>query len=296
MTSETIEQLKLQLKEAIRLSKTDDQLLRQLAEEEIKQLISRLIEQDPLNKRGVVMEIRPATGGDEAELFAADLLRMYLKYADKMNWRISLINHTTTELNGIKSAEIMIKDPNAYEALRFESGIHRVQRVPITEKSGRVHTSAASVVVYPQAQEMDISIRPNDLRIDVFRSSGHGGQSVNTTDSAVRLTHLPTGIVVVCQDERSQFKNKEKAMTVLRSKLWQKKVSAEHEALSRLRREYIKSGDRSDKIRTYNLSQNRLTDHRVNHSWYNLSEILNGELSSVISYLRRHFLISELDD
>jgi len=269
------------------LAQTDDPQIRALAKEELDRLMLSKEAREEENRRNAVLEIRPGTGGGEAELFAMDLFRMYQRYATSQGWKIEILEMIESEISGLKSLTCLIKGPDAYLKLRFEGGVHRVQRVPKTEKSGRIHTSAASVVVLPQAKDIDVKINPTDLRIDVYRSSGHGGQSVNTTDSAVRITHLPTGIVVACQDERSQLKNKEKALSILRSKLWDVERTKQEEITGESRRSMIKSGDRSDKIRTYNFPQSRITDHRLGKSWQNLEKVLGGGLDPIIDELRK---------
>ncbi len=276
-----------QLKEAEQLASDEsaDREIRDLAREEVARLKSQLYADDPINQRNAVIEIRSGAGGDEAELFASELLRMYSRYAERQNWKVDLIELNKSEIGGVKSAVLSIKGQNVYSRLRFEGGVHRVQRVPKTEKSGRIHTSAASVVVLPEARDVDVQIRPEQLRVDVYRAGGHGGQGVNTTDSAVRITHLPTGIVVTCQDERSQLKNKDKAMTVLRTRLWEAESARLQGETSELRRSMIKTGDRSDKIRTYNFPQSRITDHRINKSWHNMDSIMDGNLDGIADSL-----------
>jgi peptide chain release factor 1 len=236
-------------------------------------------------RRNVIMEIRAGTGGAEAALFAADLYKMYMRYAVKKEWKVSLISMSESELGGIKEVVFSIEGSNVFKHLRFEMGTHRVQRVPETEASGRIHTSAATVAVLPEAEDVEVSIKPQDLKIDVYRSAGAGGQHVNTTDSAVRITHLPTGIVVSCQDERSQHKNKAKAMRVLKARILEKMQEAQKREISEQRREQVGSGDRSQKIRTYNFPENRVTDHRINLAVHNLGEIMEGEIDEIIKPL-----------
>jgi len=285
-------ELKKQLQEAeALLSQADDQDIKELAKEEILNLRRQLDSLRPENQRNAVMEIRAGAGGDEAELFAGQLLRMYERYSERQGWKAELTEINGSELGGVKSATMIIRSPLAYARLRFEGGVHRVQRVPKTEKAGRIHTSAASVVVLPEAQDIDVQIRPEELRIDVYHSGGAGGQSVNTTDSAVRLTHLPTGIVVTCQDERSQLKNKTKAMAILRTKLWEMESQRQEQATGNTRRSMIKSGDRSDKIRTYNFPQSRITDHRINQSWHNLDAIMDGAIDPIVTALNLAHLV-----
>ncbi len=252
-------------------------------EEEIKLL---LLPKDPNDTKSVIMEIRAGTGGDEAALFASDLFRMYSRYAEIKGWKIELIDINDTGIGGIKEVIFSINGDGIYGALKFESGVHRVQRVPATEGSGRVHTSAASVVVLPEVEDVQVDINPNDLKIDIYRSGGAGGQNVNKVETAVRITHLPTGIVVQCQDERSQLKNRQKAMKVLRARIYDLKMKEQESEVSAQRKSMVKSGDRSDKIRTYNFPQNRVTDHRIGLTLYNLSEIINGDLSELIEQLK----------
>ena len=267
-----------------------------LAEAEVKALETRLEElsgrirrlvvpRDPLASRAAVLEIRAGTGGDEAGLFAADLLRMYRRFADRQGWKVEVLDLSEGIPGSVKEAILIVRGPGAYGTLRFESGVHRVQRVPQTESQGRIHTSAATVAVLPEAEEVDVEIDPADLRIDVYRSSGPGGQSVNTTDSAVRITHLPTGLVVTCQDEKSQLKNKTKAMKVLRSRLLDRRIAEREAERSRDRKSQVGTGDRSAKVRTYNFPQSRVTDHRISLTLHRLDEILGGDLDELLAAL-----------
>ena len=255
----------------------------EVAEERVSVL---LVPRDPLDNRPAVVEIRAGTGGDEAGLFASDLYRMYTRYADARGWAIEVLSSSEGTLGGLREIIFLVRGRDAYGALRYESGVHRVQRVPVTESSGRIHTSAASVAVLPEAEEVDVAIDPGDLKIDVFRSSGPGGQSVNTTDSAVRITHLPTGLVVSCQDEKSQHKNKARAMKVLRSRLLDRVVAEQEAERSRERRAHVGTGDRSGKIRTYNFPQSRVTDHRINLTLHQLDTVLGGQLDELVEALR----------
>jgi peptide chain release factor 1 len=248
-------------------------------EEELKPL---LLPHDPLDDRNCIVEIRAGTGGDEAALFAGELFRMYTRYIERKGWKTELLSLADATLGGVKEAIFKIEGPGAFGEMRGESGVHRVQRVPATEAQGRIHTSAATVAVLPEAEEIDLKIEDKDLRIDVFRSSGPGGQSVNTTDSAVRITHLPSGLVVSQQDQKSQLQNKLKGMQVLRARLLDMKVAAQEAERSRLRKSQVSTGDRSAKIRTYNFPQNRVTDHRINYTSHDLAAVLNGDLSKLI--------------
>jgi peptide chain release factor 1 len=250
---------------------------------EIKPL---LVPRDPLDDRNCIVEIRPGTGGDEAALFAADLFRMYQRYADKKRWRIEMISMSEGSLGGIKEAVFKVSGPLAFGTMRWESGAHRVQRVPHTETQGRIHTSAATVAVLPEAEEVDVKIDEKDLRVDVFRASGPGGQGVNTTDSAVRITHLPTGLVVSQQDQRSQIQNRAKAMEVLRARLLDLRISQQQAERARMRKTQVGTGDRSDKIRTYNYPQSRVTDHRIGWTSHNLAGIIDGDLDELTDALR----------
>jgi peptide chain release factor 1 len=250
------------------------------------ELRTLLVPRDPLDDRDAVVEIRAGTGGDEAALFAGDLFRMYQRYADSRGWKTELVSLSEGSAGGYKEAVFVVRGANAYGDLRYESGVHRVQRVPATEAQGRIHTSAATVAVLPEAEEVDVQINPGDLKIDVYRSSGPGGQSVNTTDSAVRITHLPTGLVVTCQDEKSQHKNKDKAMGVLRSRLLDARIAAQEAERARDRRLQVGTGDRSAKIRTYNFPQSRVTDHRIGWTTHALPQVLDGALGELLDALK----------
>jgi peptide chain release factor 1 len=250
------------------------------------QLKPALLPHDPLDDRNAIIEIRAGTGGDEAALFAADLFRMYTRFIERAGWKRETISHSDGTLGGVKEAVFKVSGDGAFGAMRLESGTHRVQRVPATETQGRIHTSAATVAVLPEAEEVDVKIEDKDLRIDVFRSSGPGGQSVNTTDSAVRITHLPTGLVVSQQDQKSQLQNKLKGMEVLRARLLDLKVRAAHEARAKMRKDQVGSGDRSDKIRTYNYPQSRVTDHRIGFTTHDLSGVMDGHIEPIIDALK----------
>ncbi|HEY6210503.1 MAG TPA: peptide chain release factor 1, partial [Gemmatimonadales bacterium] len=251
-----------------------------------RQLALLLVPADPMDDRDAIVEIRAGTGGDEAALFAAVLFRMYTRYCERKGWKVEVVSLSEGNLGGLKEAIFAARGPGAYGTLRYESGVHRVQRVPVTEAQGRIHTSAATVAVLPEAQEIDVKIEEKDLRIDVFRSSGPGGQSVNTTDSAVRVTHLPTNLVVQCQDQKSQLQNKIKALEILRARLLDRILAEQEAARARERRAQVGTGDRSAKIRTYNFPQNRVTDHRIHHTVHNLSDVVDGDLDELINALR----------
>jgi len=261
------------------------------AEEELKVL---LLPKDPNDEKNVILEVRAGTGGDEATLFASEILRMYSRYAERQGWKMDILEMSDTGVGGIKDATAVIEGDNVYSKMRFESGVHRVQRVPQTESSGRIHTSAITVAVLPEAEEVDIQIDQNDLRIDTFCSSGPGGQSVNTTYSAVRITHLPTNVVVSMQDEKSQIKNREKAMRVLRARLQELEEQKQHDELSAERKSMVGSGDRSEKIRTYNFKENRVSDHRIGMTVHQLDLVLDGQLDEFIDALRTHFQTEKL--
>lgn len=264
----------------LELSEMEDKV--EPLEEELKVL---LLPKDPNDEKNVILEIRAGTGGDEAALFGADLFRMYSRYAERRGWKTELMEMNETGIGGIKEAVLLIKGKGAYSRLKYESGAHRVQRVPETESSGRVHTSAATVAVLPEVDEVEVNLNPNDVRVDVYRSSGNGGQSVNTTDSAVRLTHIPTGTVVTCQDEKSQIKNKEKAFKVLAARIYDVMIREQTDEISQQRKSQVGSGDRSERIRTYNFPQGRVSDHRTGVTLYKLDAFLDGDLDEIIDGL-----------
>ncbi len=289
-----------EIEESRTLLNDPDPEMRKLAKEEIDSLKAKsselehklkllLLPKDPNDEKNILLEIRAGTGGEEAALFAADLFRMYTRYAEEKGWKVEIMSQNATGIGGFKEIILSIQGGRVYSRLKYESGVHRVQRVPETEAQGRIHTSAVTVAVLPEAEEIDVQINPEDLRIDVYRASGHGGQHVNTTDSAVRITHLPTGLVVTCQDEKSQHKNKAKAMKVLRSRLYELQQREQQSKISEERRNLVGSGDRSERIRTYNFPQGRVTDHRIGLTLYKLNDILQGELDQVIDPLIAHF-------
>jgi peptide chain release factor 1 len=268
------------------LARADVERLTPEVDQAGRELDDLLVPPDPLDDRDVIMELRAGTGGDEAALFAADLLRMYTRFAERRGWRVEILELHEGNLGGVKEAIVAVRGERAYGALRQESGVHRVQRVPATEAQGRIHTSAATVAVLPEAEEIDVKIEEKDLKIDVFRSSGPGGQSVNTTDSAVRVTHVPTGIVVQCQDQKSQLQNKLRALEVLRARLLDRMIAEQEAARARDRRAMVGTGDRSAKIRTYNFPQNRMTDHRINFTMHSLGDVLDGDLDAIVGQLQ----------
>lgn len=288
-----------ELEESYELSKADDAEIATLARAEIESLEAiklqleaelqiMLLPKDPNDSKNVILEIRAGTGGEEASLFGANLLRMYLRYAEKQKWKTEILSLSETGMGGAKEAIVLLEGFEVYGKLKFEGGVHRVQRVPSTEASGRIHTSAVTVVVMPEAEEIDVKIEDKDLRIDVMRSGGPGGQSVNTTDSAVRITHFPSGLVIVCQDEKSQHKNKAKAMKILRAKLLELEQEKQQAQMSSTRKSMVGTGDRSERIRTYNFPQNRVTDHRINLTLHQLDLVMEGDLDEIITSLRTH--------
>ncbi len=293
------QKMELELAEAEEMLGDSDEELRELARGEVAQLRKELDELtrkinllllpgDPNDKKNIILEIRAGTGGEEAALFAAELFRMYARFAERQRWKLEIMNRSESATGGLKEVIALIEGTAVFSHLKFESGVHRVQRVPATESQGRIHTSAATVAVLPEAEDVEIHIDDKDLKIDVMRAGGPGGQSVNTTDSAVRITHLPTNLVVICQDEKSQHKNKAKALKVLKSRLLELEQSRQHQERSAQRRSLVGSGDRSEKIRTYNFPQDRVTDHRIKRTWHNLDGVMDGMLSEIVEALRTH--------
>lgn len=302
------EQTMQEIEDGQNILRGNDEELKTLVKEEMPDLKERLAElesrlkilllpKDPNDERNVLLEIRAGTGGDEAGLFVGDLFRMYARYAESCGWRVEIISSSPAGgMGGFKEIIAMIEGRGAYSRLKYESGVHRVQRVPVTEAQGRIHTSAVTVAIMPEAEDVEVTIDPNELRIDVFHSSGHGGQSVNTTDSAVRIVHLPTGLIVSCQDEKSQLKNKAKAMKVLRARLLDRMVQKQNEEMYHARKIQVGSGDRSERIRTYNFPQGRMTDHRIGLTLYNLESFLDGAIQPVIDSLATHFQTTALQE
>ena len=287
---------KQDLADAKEMLQEDDEEIREMAKREISELNDLIAQQedelkvlllpkDPNDEKNVILEVRAGTGGEEAALFGADLLRMYIRYAERNRWKTEMMEVNDTGLGGIKEAVILIKGKGAYSRLKYESGVHRVQRVPETESSGRVHTSAATVAVLPEVDDVEVNIDPNDVRVDVYRASGNGGQCVNTTDSAVRLTHIPSGLVVTCQDEKDQHKNKDKAFKVLKARLYDMEMQKQQNEIAGQRKSMVGSGDRSERIRTYNFPQGRISDHRIGLTIYRLDSFLDGEIDEVVDAL-----------
>ena len=283
------------IKEILNDSSTDDEF-REMAKMELVELQAKLevysdelnlllLPKDPNDDKNVILEVRAGAGGDEAGLFGGTLLRMYTRYAERQGWKIEIMELNETDVGGIKEAALLIKGTGAYSKLKYESGVHRVQRIPTTESGGRIHTSTATIAVLPEVDDVEVNVDPNDVRVDVYRSSGNGGQSVNTTDSAVRLTHMPTGIVVTCQDEKSQLKNKDKAYKVLRARLYDVMQQEQHNEISAERKSQVGTGDRSERIRTYNFPQGRVSDHRINMTIYKLDSFLDGEITEILDAL-----------
>jgi peptide chain release factor 1 len=298
-------QLKTGIADAQSMLNEPDEEIRAMAVEELAQLEERLpkieaalkvmlLPKDPNDEKNVVLEIRAGTGGDEASLFVAEVFKMYVRFAEQHRWKVEILSESESTVGGLKEVIAIIEGERVYSQMKYESGVHRVQRVPETETQGRVHTSAITVAVLPEAEDVDVKIEAKDLRIDTFCSSGPGGQSVNTTYSAIRITHLPTGTIVSCQDEKSQIKNREKAMRVLRSRLYEVEMDKQHEALAKERKQQVGSGDRSEKIRTYNFPQNRLTDHRIGLTIHQLSEVMLGKLQPIVDALTSHYQAEQM--
>lgn len=300
-TKEALEETLMLLEDA------DDPEMRELAKSELAELKETLastehelkillLPKDPNDERDVILEIRAGAGGDEAGLFAAELMRLYTRYAERHRWKVEVLNTSENSAGGIKEMSVLIRGKGVYSRMKYESGTHRVQRIPATESGGRIHTSTATVAVLPEVDDVEIEIKPSDLRIDVFRSSGNGGQSVNTTDSAVRVTHLPTGLVVSCQDGKSQLSNKERALQVLKARLFEMEQNKQNEEIAEQRRSQVGTGDRSAKIRTYNFPQSRITDHRINFTIYKLDSYMEGEIDEMLDALATHFQTEALKD
>jgi len=301
--AENYEQLTSDLKEAREMADSGDEEMAELAAEELERIPQELesatqklrfavVPPEATDSRNTIVEVRAGTGGNEAALFAADLLRMYQRCAERRGWKVETMEFSPADLGGVREVIFQVNGEEVYKLLKYESGVHRVQRVPATESQGRIHTSTATVAVLPEAQDVDVEIKPEDIRVDITRSGGPGGQGVNTTDSCVQITHLPTGLIVRCQDGRSQHKNKDKAMSILRSRLLEKKQQEEHEKYAEHRKNQIGSGDRNEKIRTYNFPQNRITDHRINFTTHNLPGVLDGDLEELLSSL----MAADLED
>ncbi len=282
--------------ELVELALIELEELKRKKEEIEKKLMVKLIPPDPNDSKNVIVEIRAGTGGEEAALFAGVLFKMYYGFAEKNNWKVEVLSSNSTDLGGFKEIIFLLSGPDVYRKMKFEAGVHRVQRIPVTEASGRIHTSAASVAILPEPDDVEVNIKPDELEIDVFRSSGPGGQSVNKTDSAVRIKHIPSGIVVSCQDERSQHKNKEKALKILRARLFEIEQEKKDREIGFKRKQMVGSGDRSEKIRTYNYPQNRVTDHRIHFTSHNLESILQGNLDEIISALEHANIQARLED